>query len=411
MQPYDPELSCRSNRSRRQVTDWERGIERGGILAWTLFAVIVIVVLPIVTPSRSLIPLYSAATKDFWSGVDHTAGYYYLPASQIAFTPFAALGNWLGGALWRLLAMVLLTVAGWQWTKLLVADRSRPAFGLFLLLLIPGAAGVLRNGQTDAHMWALTMIAAAEFARGRNWLAAIALALAFALKPQAITALLLMGTAWPRVGARLLPLTFAVLALPFVCADRDFVVRLYVNLAHSIGESVHQAGAYNDLNGMLGKFGIAIPFPAMMGVRIAAGFAAFIVAVASRRILPLPLAAFSAFALLALFLLLFNTREEGSGYIGLALVCAPLAGRAILQERHVPVASILIVVCELVGITGLTPTTLSIFGVWLKPLLACFVGLTVVIPRAFNPRLWASEHDRMREEAARSRDLLQRSTK
>jgi hypothetical protein len=104
--------------------------------------------------------------------------------------------------------------------------------------------------------------------------------------------------------------------------------------------------------------------------------------------LPLPQAAFTTFALSALYLLLFNPRVEGSGYVGLALVAAPLAARAILREGQASVGALLIVVCALLGVPGLTPDTLSLLGVWLKPFLALLVATIVVIPRALAPHFW-----------------------
>lgn len=365
----------------------ERQFFNGAVLVWAFFTTVV-AALSFISPTRTLVPLYAAATNDFWAGLNHRWDYYYLPASQILFTPFAALGEQIGGVLWRSVAVGLLSIAAWQWTAILVSERARPALGVFLLLLIPGAAGVLRNGQFDAHMWALIMISAAAVARGRNWPAAIALALALALKPQAIVAVLLIGTTWPRVGARLLPLVLLVLALPFLCADREFVSQLYADFIHGISIGVREIGDWNDLNGMLQKFGLAVPYPIMTSIRVAAALAALAITLIARRRLPLPQSAFTAFALSALYLLLFNPRVEGSGYVGLALVAAPLAARAFLHEDRIGVGALLIAICALLGVTGLTPATLSFLGVWLKPLLASLVAIIVVVPRALNPQLW-----------------------
>jgi hypothetical protein len=126
----------------------------------------------------------------------------------------------------------------------------------------------------------------------------------------------------------------------------------------------------------------------MTGIRVVAALAAFAIALMARRTLPLPQAAFTTFALSALYLLLFNPRTEGSGYVGLALIAAPLAARAILQEGQASVGALLIVICTLLGVTGLTPGTLSLLGVWLKPFLALLVATIVVIPRALAPHLW-----------------------
>ncbi len=45
--------------------------------------------------------------------------YFYLPSSQIIFTPLSALGHRAGGALWELIAVSLLSLAAWQWSRIL----------------------------------------------------------------------------------------------------------------------------------------------------------------------------------------------------------------------------------------------------------------------------------------------------
>jgi hypothetical protein len=108
------------------VTSRERQFFYVATLGWILVT-FVIMVLAFTTSTRTLIPLYASATHDFWAGISHRPDNYYLPASQIIFTPFAALGNQVGGVLWRLVAIGLLTVAAWQWTRILVVERAQLA--------------------------------------------------------------------------------------------------------------------------------------------------------------------------------------------------------------------------------------------------------------------------------------------
>jgi len=69
-----------------------------------------------------------------------------------------------------------------------------------------------------------------------------------------------------------------------------------------------------------------------------------------------------AFALAAFYLLLFNPRQEGVGYVGLALVCAPLAVRAWHAEREQGLGLALMAACVGMGATGLTPLTLRLLS-------------------------------------------------
>jgi hypothetical protein len=266
--------------------------------------------------------------------------------------------------------------------------------------LIPGGAGVLRNGQFDAQMWALIAIGAAEIAIGRYWSAALILSVALAIKPTAIVHVLLMGALWPSVGARLLPFVLAILVLPFLFADHNFVWRLYFGLFARIGGAVQQPGQWNNMANAFAHFDMPISFTTMTMVGILAALATLAIGWTSRRRLPRPFAAFSIFSLATIYLLLFNPRTEGTGYIGLALVAAPLASRMLLLEERRCIGAILIAVCVTLGVTGLTPLTLQILGIWLKPSLALLTAIFVIIPRALDLRLWP------RTATASSRETL-----
>jgi hypothetical protein len=197
-----------------------------------------------------------------------------------------------------------------------------------------------------------------------------------------------MGAAWPAVGLRVAPLVLAVVLLPFLFADRAFVIQLYISLGERITGAVAEPRNWNDLGNLLNYIGMPVPFVIMMIMRAAAAVPTLGLAVVAKNRLPPPLSAFSAFALAALYLLLFNPRTEGGGYAGLSLVAAPLAARMLLVESRPLAAAMLMSVCVLMGLPGLTPLTMKLFGVWMKPSLGLAVTILVLIPRALDPRLW-----------------------
>jgi alpha-1,2-mannosyltransferase len=369
----------------------ERRFFKCAISAWGVFA-LVLASLFILRPHHSLVPLYSEASQQFWARViparEYLRGFYYLPASQILYTPIAMAGLRVGGLAAQLVSIALMTWAAWELTRLLVPERTRLAFATVLLLLIPGVAGILRVVQLDAAMWALTALAASAIARERLGFAAILLALAFAIKPTAIVAAMLMGATWPRLGIRLVPLIFCVLLVPFLCADWKYVSQLYISLFNRIGGAVQQRRDWMDVGNLLTGVGWKVPFAVMLGIRAAMAPATLGITWIARKRLERPFAAFLAFAFAALYLLLFNPRTEGGGYAGLSLVAAPLSARMLVTECKPYAAVMLACVCVAMGITNLTYSTMAFFGVWFKPTLAIMVTILVLIPRALHPQLF-----------------------
>jgi alpha-1,2-mannosyltransferase len=370
-------------------------LARTGLATWGIFAIVIVTLSIIAGADRSLIPLYSAASFDFWAhqvpATDYLYGYYYLPTSQILFTPFAWLGLDAGGILWRLLAFGLFGLAAWEWAKILVPNRKCDACALMLVLLIPGAAGVLRIGQFDAPMWALIFLGFAAIAHERWLSAAVMLATAFAIKPTAIVPALLAGALWPSLGLRLLPLVLIVLGMPLLFADGEFVSRLYISLFDRISGATREAGWFNSLSDLLTYVGLAVPYVAMTWVRVIAAIGTLLLGWASIRRLPHAPAVFIVFALSAIYLLLFNPRTEGIGYVALSLVTAPLAARAMLLEGRAGTAATAVLVCISVGIPGLTYDTLHALDPWFRPALAILAFVLIVAPRSLERLRWPDQ--------------------
>src|SRR2546423_413968 len=134
---------------------WSRFVNQqrffnSAITAWAIFA-LTLAGLLLRRPQNSLLPLYTEASRQFWAGVvparEYLTGFYYLPASQILYTPIALAGFRVGGLVAQLISVALITWAAWELTRLLVPNRIKFAFAIVLLLLIPGVAGILRIVQ------------------------------------------------------------------------------------------------------------------------------------------------------------------------------------------------------------------------------------------------------------------------
>ena len=95
------------------------------------------------------------------------------------------------------------------------------------------------------------------------------------------------------------------------------------------GHQSPKPGSNTDIN----YIGVPVPFATMMTIRAIAALPTLGLAIAAKHRLPPAMAAFSAFALAALYLLLFSPRTEGGGYAGLSLVAAPLAVVPHVQVR------------------------------------------------------------------------------
>jgi hypothetical protein len=359
--------------------------------------------------AHSLTPFYSDAALDFWRDrrepADYLNGFYYLPAARVLFTPFALIGNTAGGLAWRLFGFGLVALAAWRWAKTLASARWTAATCLILWMTISPSAAVFRNGQFDAPTWALIALGGAFAAEERPWAAAIALSLALALKPIAIAPLLMFAVLRPAIGLRSIPLVAVALALPFVNPDWGYVLRLYGDWLSGLTGALPQPGRWNDLANVLAATGLGLPYGAATLVRIAAAIGALALGALAVRRLPRAWADFEVLAIATLYLLLFNPRTEGSSYIGLGLVAAVLAARLMLVEGRIALGWVLVGMCALIGLGGVSREAMALSGVWLRPLLAVVCFLAVILPRALDAGLWSRKTPF--SEPARERRLVQ----
>jgi len=141
-------------------------------------------------------------------GADH---YRYSPVVAMALAAWTLLPDHVGAVLWRLLNAAVFLTGLWFWIRLLLPRTltSTETAAVFLLT-IPLSVGSLNNGQSNALMTGLLLLATTGVVSARWNVAAMCLAFATALKGYPLVLGLLLGLLYP---TRLVPRLLAALAL------------------------------------------------------------------------------------------------------------------------------------------------------------------------------------------------------
>lgn len=220
---------------------WRRllPIERRVLAAWSIALFAIIVRLLLLPPgARTLFPTYHQAGIHWLAGVDLyptaqtgvAAGLFrYSPTSALLFTPFACNSQKVGDIAWRLLNTIVLASGLMCFVCTVVPESlSRRQKMLFLALMLPFAAIHLSNGQCNALVLGLILIAFGSAAKNRWNLAAICLTLSSFLKIYPIATALLLAVIYPRkLTLRLLGMLGFGAVLPFAFERPEYVARQY----------------------------------------------------------------------------------------------------------------------------------------------------------------------------------------
>jgi hypothetical protein len=231
------------------------GFFRGVILFWLLLAAALAVRTGLRPDSHTVFPVLATASHHWWQDVSLYADYKpldyfrYPPASAVALTPLALLGNRAGGILW---AWLSLGIYAWGLVRL-VRDVLPVRWGpgretLFYLLATFGGLRGLWNGQSNALAVGLLLLGAAALVRQRWWRAALWLAAAVLLKLTPVILALLLCALWPRrVPWRLGLALLAGCLVPFLTRPPEQVLEQYHGwLTHLMGMSGERWPGFRD---------------------------------------------------------------------------------------------------------------------------------------------------------------------
>jgi hypothetical protein len=228
----------------RRLTLWLRDADKmsqWAVIAWVVVLSIISLRTMLSPRANSCYPIFSNAARNWIAGEDlYSIGgpvnpdldaFRYSPIVACALTPFTQLNDRFGGVIWRLInAGVLLLGIAWWCKSALPLVLTRGQKSLLCLLVLPVAIGSLNNGQANALVIGLLLMALAAVAESRWNIAGVCLALACLLKIYPIALGLLLLVLYPRqLTGRFLAALGLGLALPFALHDFTYVSGQYVS--------------------------------------------------------------------------------------------------------------------------------------------------------------------------------------
>lgn len=243
------------------------------ILSWLTIGVMVVS-----RPShRTVTHLYHDAVER-WEGresiYDGPQGMNYLPAFVPLFAPYHALPLRAGDVLWRTTAFAAFCFGFWWFTRRSTGESDDRMFALVTLLGLPLCLGALRNGQANAHLGAVLLLAAVCLTTRRWGAASALLALSVAIKPLGLAAVGLAFATYPGLWWRLLIGLLAALAFPFAFGPAGYVQDQYLAAYANLREcSTITENRFADINGLLRALGMPVQGMASILLRAGAGIA------------------------------------------------------------------------------------------------------------------------------------------
>ena len=360
--------------------------DRGAWVLWAVFALLVawIMLFRMPTPGNVFF-VYQDAARRWLAGEtlysDTGNGFIYLPHTAVLFTPFAPLPFMWGGVLWRILNISVLAIAVWRLARLANAIPERRFFFVSVPAILLSWSGA-RHGQMSLMMGAMMMLAVAELAAKRWWMASIWLTVAMAMKPLALVLALLAAVIYPRTAWRFFVCVSVMAIVPFLAQHPAYVWDQYLQCVPALSHAAENGdqGEFAQLFCMLHAAGFHIPEGARQGMRALAAVATLAACwFARRRLNPAELG-IVLYTLAVGYLMLFNPRTENNTYCLLAPAIGVFLAEAASARNRVHTVFAM-------ALTALFLTSYPIgrllrdqHTVWIKPFL-CTVFLIVFLQK------------------------------
>lgn len=308
--------------------------------AWGVWIALTLVVctLAVARQPRTVTPSYRHAVQNWFAGepIYNMAGsdFIYFPQAALVFAPWGLLPIPVGEILWRVTILAVLAAGVYRFTRLASADDRWFLINTFASA--GTAAGCARNGQSTLIVTGLMLLAIVDLHDRRWWRATLLLSLAFAFKPIAIVVILLVAAIYLQMLWRLTIGLLTVAVLPFLTQTPDYVISQY----QACYENSHTAfqvgitGHWAQLFGMLKVVGLEVPSPAQQVIRIAVAGATLVICWGAIRRLSPARGLFFLYAFATSYLMLFNSRTEGSTYAMIGPVYGLLLAEAWLSQHN-----------------------------------------------------------------------------
>ncbi len=366
-----------------------RGSVRAAWVLWAVFAVGVSIIV-VRSPGRTVTVPYREAAEAFVHSRPMYAGgkmgWLYPVQSAMMFVPFTFEPREVGEVLWRCVGIGALAVAVWRLTRR-ASPRGHDLFFLVSVTAVGVSLGAARNGQSNLHLAALTVLACDAIAARKWWGAVIWLSLALAVKPIAIVPVMLWGALHRPLWWRL-PIGLAVVAaLPFLHPDWGYVAGQYVAGLRKVVDAgdirdfteFHPA----DLTSLLNLVGVSPGAPWLTPLRAAAALAVLGLSWRATRLFDRTTAAVLALTLGCGYLMVFNPRTEANTYAMLGVGPAVLASWSLVRNRTSARSIGLTAACVLLASAQLFVPRQREY--WIRPaetmVILAWLGAAICVPR------------------------------
>jgi alpha-1,2-mannosyltransferase len=309
-----------------------------GVWAVSFLAVSVMVVHNWKDHSEGVI--YSKAVTDWWGnrnlyGVFRYDGFLYFPHAAILYSPFTFMKHPLGDIAWRLAGLAFLVGGIYRFAKLCAPNDVDRVFAIASFIAIFPCLASLRNGQSNLHIAAAMLQAAADLAEKRWWRASIWLMIGLAIKPIMMVMILLAGAVYRPMSWRLAIALVLFVLLPFATRSPDYVWAQYRGCYEQLTNAAQPDRAFCDFRGLLYTMHILISQRVELGLQLVAAAAALAICWMAHRRWIEPWPAAVLFAITAIYLMLFNPRTESNSYVILSPAVGLAAGLISLDLKRV----------------------------------------------------------------------------
>jgi hypothetical protein len=285
--------------------------------------------------SHTVYDIYARAGRNWWLGKDlyatpGTAYFRYSPLFAIGLTPFAAMLDPWGNALWRLVNCFVyaagLFTLGRQFFS---SDPRRSQLAVLFLLVLPLSLHSLYNAQANLLMLGCVMLGVAAATCERWNRAAIWIAVATLIKGYPVALALLLMALYPRrFTLRFLAALCVGLLLPFGTQAPAIVMAQYASWWQHLRDStVIMRERLRSLDHLFSLAGHALPTPLWLGMQILAGLSVLGFCLVAARRMETRGTLTLTFLLYSVWVALFGPATEASTYV----VMAPAAAWALIS--------------------------------------------------------------------------------
>ena len=353
------------------------------------------------SPERTVAQHYEKAANAWMQGeslYEHSMktghGFLYLPQAAILHVPYAVINNWTnstvaGDIVWRLVSWIVLALASWLFVRGVADQPEIVVWRAALVISIMGLSS-LRIGQSTAIMTGLILLSVNAWRTERFNLASLWIVVAIAIKPLAIVpALLLFAVSSPMRG-RIVLGGLAVALVPFLTQSPSYAAAQYADClammktASELGNNFEWA----QLFGMLNVFGVQTDPMVQKLLRIIAAVAVLALVWVATRTLDRNRQAVWLFSFAAVYLMLFNPRNENSTYCLVGPVFGLFVGQRMARQPSIRLrdhlisgglfAAAILAACSFEIGKNFTPAGFK--AIWLAPL-CCTVLATFLLSK------------------------------